>query len=274
MLAFKQLLPVRMVQDLYRCRNLVWQFLLRDIDLRYRGTHFGLLWSFISPLLLLSVYVFVFGFVFKSHFGSIAEETTLDFGLTLFCGLNFFNLFAEVVTRSPSLILQHPNFVKKVVFPLEILPVVATGTAIFHCLIAFVPVAIGLMIVHLRIPWTILYVFLFLLPVSIWTCGFAWLLAATGVFFRDVQNILAPAMTILMFTSAIFYPLSAVPAPWRNLIGVNPMVRFIEGARSAIMWGYPPSWSSYCGLMAVSLVIALIGYFIFDRAKPAFADVI
>jgi lipopolysaccharide transport system permease protein len=274
MLALKQILPVRIVRNLFRYRNLVWQFLLRDIDLRYRGTHFGLLWSFISPLLLLSVYVFVFGFVFKSHFGSIAEETTFGFGLTLFCGLNFFNLFSEVVTRSPSLILQHPNFVKKVVFPLEILPVVATGTAIFHCLIAFIPVAIGLTIAHRQIPWTILYVFLFLIPVSIWTCGVAWILAALGVFVRDVQNILVPGMTVLMFTSAIFYPLSAVPEPWRSLVGLNPMVRFIEGARSAIMWGYPPSWSSYLGLMLVSLLIAFIGYFIFDRAKPAFADVI
>jgi lipopolysaccharide transport system permease protein len=263
-----------MVAELFRHRNLIWQFLIRDIEIRYRGTHFGLLWSFFSPLILLIVYVFVFGLIFKAHFDLSGRETVFDFGLTLFCGLNFFNMFAEVVTRSPSLVLQYPNLVKKVVFPLEILPVVATGAAIFHCLVAFVPLALGLAMAHHEIPFNTLWVFVFLLPMSIWTCGIGWILAAIGVFFRDIQNVLVAVITILMFTSAIFYPLRAVPLPWRTILELNPLVRFIEGARSAVIWGYPPNWIIYLLLLIVSLLIACIGYFVFNKAKPAFADVI
>ena len=120
----------RMARDFVRHRHLLWQFLQRDVSVRYQGTFFGLFWSFLSPLIMLAVYVFVFGFVFKASFRHSANESTFEFGLALFCGLNLFNLFAEVVLRSPTLILQHPNFVKKVVFPLEILPVVATAPKI------------------------------------------------------------------------------------------------------------------------------------------------
>src|ERR1700722_7820469 len=130
--AAERLLPIRMITDLLKSRQLIWQFLQRDISIRYRGTFFGLFWSFLSPLMMLAVYVFVFGFVFKSRFGIGRTESVFDFGLALFCGLNLFNFFSEVAMRSPMLIVQYPNFVKKVVFPLEILPVVATGTALFH----------------------------------------------------------------------------------------------------------------------------------------------
>jgi lipopolysaccharide transport system permease protein len=270
----QRFLVVRIVTDLLRSRYLIWQFLQRDISIRYRGTLFGLLWAFLSPLLMLVVYVFVFGFVFKSHFSVEHSENAFDFGLALFCGLNLFNLFAEVATRSPTLILQYPNFVKKVVFPLEILPVVATGTAIFHCLIAFVPLAIGLAIAHQQVPFTLLYLFLFLVPLSFLTCGTSWILASTGVFFRDIQPILAAAITILMFMSAVFFPLKAVPENWRVWIGLNPLVHLIEGARGSIVWGTIPDWRTYFVLVTGGLVVFLLGYFVFDRSKSAFADVV
>lgn len=272
--AVKRSLPVRVFRDLIRSGYLIGQFLQRDISIRYRGTLFGLFWSFLSPLLMLAVYLFVFGFIFKSHFGVDKNESTFDYGLALFCGLNFFNLFSEVVLRSPTLVLQYPNLVKKVVFPLEILPVVATGTAIFHCLIAFLPLAIGLSISRHEIPFTVLYLFVFLVPLALLTCGAAWIFAATGVFFRDIQPILTAAITILMFMSAIFFPLQAVPEPWRRLIGFNPMVHLIDGGRSAIVWGVAPNWLTYFGLVVGSLTVFLLGYFVFDRSKSAFADVL
>jgi lipopolysaccharide transport system permease protein len=273
-LALGRILPVRVFSDLTRNWYLIQQFLQRDISVRYQGTLFGLFWSFLSPLLMLAVYVFVFGFIFKSRFGIEKNESTFDYGLALFCGLNFFNLFAEVVLRSPTLVLQYPNFVKKVVFPLEILPVVATGTAIFHCLIAFLPLAIGLGISQHVIPFTILYVFVFLVPLALLTCGASWLFSATGVFFRDIQPILTAGITILMFMSAIFYPLRAIPAQWRGVLGLNPMVHLIDSGRAAIVWGMTPDWLAYFGLVLGSLAVFLLGYFVFDRSKSAFADVI
>ncbi len=222
---------------------------------------------------MLAVYLFVFGFIFKSHFGVAKNESTFDYGLALFCGLNLFNLFSEVVLRSPTLILQYPNFVKKVVFPLEILPAVATGTAIFHCLIAFLPLAIGFSISRHEVPFTVLYLFVFLVPLALLTCGASWIFSATGVFFRDLQPVLVSAIMILMFMSAIFFPLLAVPAPWRALISLNPMVHLIESARAAIVWGIVPDWRTYFLLVLGSLTIFLLGYFVFDRSKSAFADV-
>jgi len=272
--AVERFLPVRIFTGLIRNRQLIWQFVQRDISSRYRGTFFGLFWSFLSPLLMLVVYVFVFGFVFKSRFGIERNESVFDFGLALFCGLNLFNFFSEVAMRSPILIVQYPNFVKKVVFPLEILPVVATGTALFHCLIAFLPLAIGLAIAHQEIPFTLLYLFVFLVPLVLLTCGTSWILASAGVFFRDVQPILTAAITILMFMSAIFFPLKAVPEKWRGWISLNPMVHLIEGARAAIIWGATPDWGAYFVILGGSLAVFLLGYFIFDRSKSAFADVV
>ena len=176
--------------------------------------------------------------------------------------------------RSPTLILQYPNFVKKVVFPLEILPVVATGTAVFHCLIAFAPLAIGLALAHQQIPFTLLYLFLFLIPLVLLTCGASWILASAGVFFRDVQPVLTAAITILMFMSAVFFPLKAVPEKWRVWIGLNPMVHLIEGARGSIIWGALPDWRAYFVLLTGGLMTFVLGYFIFDRSKSAFADVV
>ena len=273
-LAAEHTLPARIVVELVRNRHLIWQFLQRDIFVRYQGTFFGLFWSFLSPLLMLAVYVFVFGFIFKSSFGHRANESMFEFGLALFCGLNLFNFFAEVVVRSPTLILQYPNFVKKVVFPLQILPVVATGSGLFHCLIAFLPLAIGLAIAHHEVPFSVLYLFVFLIPLTLLTCGVSWILAAIGVFFRDVQALLTAAITILMFTSAIFYPRSAVPEKWRFIVDLNPMVHLMENARSAIIWGETPYWRTYFVLLAGALVVAVFGYFVFNRSKSAFADVI
>jgi lipopolysaccharide transport system permease protein len=272
--AAERAFPVRVIANLVKNWQLIWQFLHRDISMRYRGTFFGIFWSFLSPLLMLAVYAFVFGFIFKSRFAIDHDEGPLDFSLGLFCGLNLFNLLAEVVTRSPTIILQYPNFVKKVVFPLEVLPVVTTGTAVFHCLIAFVPLALGLGLVHQQIPFTVLFLFLYLIPLALLACGSSWILAAVGVFFRDIQPVLTVAITVLMFTSAIFYPLNAVPENLRAIICLNPMVHLVQNARAAIIWAVMPDWRVYFLLLAGSLAVFLGGYFVFERSKPAFADVL
>jgi lipopolysaccharide transport system permease protein len=267
-------LPFTGLVRMYYNRHLIWQFLKRDIAQRYRGAFFGIGWSFITPLLMLSVYVFVFGFVFKSRFGVSEQETTVDYGLALFCGLNLFNLFSELVLRSPSLILQNPNYVKKVVFPLEILSVMATGTAVFHCLVAFIPLAIGLGLTRGTLPVTILYLPLFVAPLALAVCGLSWVLAAIGVFIRDIQQALSPGVLILMFLSAIFYPIQAVPEQARHLLALNPMITLIDNARKAIVWGIRPDYVALAYLAAGSILLFLLGYIVFIRSRSAFADVI
>jgi lipopolysaccharide transport system permease protein len=254
-------------------RYLILQYLNRQIRQRYQGTAFGVLWSLLTPLIMLSVYTFVFGIVFRAHFGISKNESPLDFGLALFCSLNLFNFFAEVILRSPTLMLQHSNLVKKVVFPLEILPVVTTFNALFHCLVAFVPLLIGLAISRGAIPWSILFLPLFLIPLALFSAGCALFLSALGVFVRDTQTMIEPFLSILMFGSALFYPLAAVPEPFGRFVGLNPLAVLFDSARKSVVFGIAPDLASLGLLSLVGALFLLAGSYFFDKSKPAFADV-
>jgi lipopolysaccharide transport system permease protein len=254
-------------------RYLILQYLNRQIRQRYQGTAFGVLWSLLTPLIMLSVYTFVFGIVFRAHFGISKNESPLDFGLALFCSLNLFNFFAEVILRSPTLMLQHSNLVKKVVFPLEILPVVTTFNALFHCLVAFVPLLFGLAISRGAIPWSILFLPLFLIPLALFSAGCALFLSALGVFVRDTQTMIEPFLSILMFGSALFYPLAAVPEPFGRFVGLNPLAVLFDSARKSVVFGIAPDLASLAFLSLVGTLFLLAGSYFFDKSKPAFADV-
>jgi lipopolysaccharide transport system permease protein len=259
---------------LFGYRELIVGLTRREIFGRYRGSYFGILWSFLTPLITLSVYLLVFGFVFKSRFGYTAQESATDFGLALFCGLNLFNMFAEVLTRSSGLILQHPNYVKKVVFPLEIIPISATGSALFHCLMAYVPMIALLVIFHTAVPFSALFIPVYLLPLTILALGVSWGVAALGVFIRDLQLFLTSVVTVLMFLSAVFYPLQAVPSQLRIWIYLNPLAGFLDSARKSIVWGMAPDWMAYFVFFAWAISALFLGYLVFSRSKRAFADVI
>jgi lipopolysaccharide transport system permease protein len=267
-------MPWKIFAHLFAHRELIEGLTKRDIFGRYRGSYFGILWSFLTPLIMLSVYLLVFGFVFKSRFGYTPEESAADFGLGLFCGLNLFNMFAEVVTRSPGLILQHPNYVKKVVFPLEIIPVSATASALFHCLMAYVPMIVLLVLFHRTFPFSAFLIPVYLLPLTILALGLSWALAALGVFIRDLQLFLTSVVTVLMFLSAVFYPLRAIPEQFRGLLALNPMAGFLDSARRSIVWGISPDWGSYFIFFGWALLAFFVGNLVFSRSKRAFADVI
>jgi len=254
-------------------RYLIGQYLNRQIRKRYQGTVFGVFWSLLTPLVMLVVYTCVFGIIFHAHFGASGNESPVDFGLALFCGLNLFNLCGNVITNAPTLMLEHSNLVKKVAFPLEILPLVATLDALFHCLVAFVPLLAGLTFSHGAIPWSILFLPLFLLPFALLSAGCALFLSALGVFVRDIKAAIQPALNILMFFSAVFYPLAAVPGRLRQVIGLNPLAVLIENARNSMILGIPPAPLAVVLITLGAALFLLAGSYFFEKSKPAFADV-
>lgn len=254
-------------------RELITTLTKREIVGRYRGSALGLLWSFLNPLFMLGVYTFVFSVVFKARWQG-GDESRTEFAIILFAGLMLFNLFAEVVNRSPSLILANANFVKKVVFPLEILPVVTVGTAVFHLVVSFVVWLAFFIVVRGAPPMTALLAPIAILPLLLFSTGLSWFLASLGVYLRDVGQISALATTALMFLSPIFFPVSALPPTLQRLMLLNPLTSVIETAREWLVWGRPgdvPAWGMMLGL---SVVVAWAGYIWFQRTRAGFADVL
>jgi lipopolysaccharide transport system permease protein len=252
---------------------LLRQYLGRQIALRYNSTALGVAWSLFTPLFMLAVYTIVFGVVMNARFGLSSKESPFDYGLTIFCGLNLFNLCGEMITRSPRLIVTQPNLVKKVVFPLEILPVVSMLDALIHCVIAFIPLILALAFVHREIPWSFLFLPIYLIPTALYAVACGLFLSALGVFVRDIENMVAPVITILLLGSAIFYPVSAMSGPLKIWFNLNPITVIVDSARRTLVWGATPD---YIPLILVTLVGALCAYLasaFFLKAKPAFADV-
>ena len=254
-------------------RQLLWTFTLRSVEMRHKGSVLGLAWAVLNPLMMLALYLFVFGFIFG---GSFHGESKLDYALGVFLGLSIFHLIAESLAVSPSLIASNPNFVKKVVFPLEILPVAAVCSALIHMAIALLMVLAGVIIGGHHLTWYALAVIPVLLSVVLLALGAAWTLSALGVFFRDIGQFVLAGTTALMFASAVFYPSARVieKAPWAwPAVRLNPLLHAIEAARDILIWDRPVSFTNLLYIHAIGLLAALIGFAAFARSKPAFADV-
>jgi lipopolysaccharide transport system permease protein len=266
------LLPWRVLAHFYENRQLAWQFMRREVLGRYRGSFLGLLWSFITPLLMLAIYTVVFGFVFQGSYITDGSETRMMFALALFCSLNFFNFFAEAVNRAPHLMLEHPNFITRVVFPLEIFAVAAISAACVHLLISMSLLLAVTLATGEGIPLTALYLVPLLLPLMLLSLGVTWLLSSAGLFVRDIQALTSPLTMVLMFVSAVFYPLSRVPESFRWLFTLNPVAQLIEQSRRVMIQGQTLDWPIWGLLLAVSLVVFQLGYAFFMRTKHLFAD--
>jgi lipopolysaccharide transport system permease protein len=223
---------------------------------------------------MLLIYTFVFSFVFKARWGINTDETRAEFAIVLFVGLIVHSLFSECINRAPSLILSNVNYVKKVVFPLEILSWVALGSALFHATISFFVLLVANLVINLSIPYTIVFFPLVILPLLFATIGFAWFLAATGVFVRDISHTTGILTTILLFISPVFYPLSALPSEIQPILLLNPLTFIIEQARQVLIWGKTPDWIGIAIYLGISILIAWIGFFWFQKMRRAFADVL
>ena len=266
--------PWNIGRHLRRQGPLIQQFVKRDVLSRYRGSYLGVFWSLLRPLAMLAVYTVVFGYIFGSRLGNRPNETKLDFTLALFCGLILFDFLAECMSRAPTLVLVNPNYVTKVVFPLEILPVMTVGAAFVQLVISFVPLLIALLIAHGGIPLTVLYLPVILVPLVLLCLGITWLLASLGVFIRDINSFVPVLLMIILYASAIFYSISHVPENLMPIIRYNPLATVIDQARNAVLWGVAPSWNQYAFVLLASLVLMILGYTFFMRTKSAFADVL
>lgn len=264
-----------LVESLWHHRELIKQMTQREVVGRYKGSAFGLAWSFFNPVFMLVVYTFVFSEIFKSRWGGVGgDDSKTQFAVLLFVGMIVLSLFSEVLNRAPSLILSNVNYVKKVVFPLEILPVVATGAALFHSLISFGVLLIAFVLFNGYLQWTAIFTPLVLLPMVILTTGLAWILAALGVFLRDVGQTIGIVTTVLMFLSPVFYPVNAVPERFQAYIMANPLTFIIEQAREVLIWGHLPDWIGLGVYTLAALIIALAGYGWFQKTRKGFADVL
>lgn len=266
-------LSLSSLKALYVNRELVYSLTRREILGRYRGSLIGILWSFLTPLLMLAIYTFVFSVVFQARWGGDASSRT-DFALVLFAGLMIFNLFSETINKAPGLVLVNANYVKKVVFPLEILPVVSLGTALFHFAISFLVWFLFALIFRGLPPLTILLLPVVLLPFFIFILGVTWMLASLGVYVRDISQIIGVLVTISMFLSPLFYSISSLPEPYRIFMLLNPMTFIIEQARGVMIWGEGVHWLGWSLYLLISLIVAWLGFFWFTKTKKGFADVI
>ncbi len=210
--------PVALIKSLWRNRQLIVQMTKREVVGRYKGSAMGLAWSFFNPVFMLVVYTFVFSEIFKSRWGGVGgDDSKTKFAVVLFVGMIVLSLFSEVLNRAPGLILSNVNYVKKVVFPLEILPVIAMGAALFHGLISLGVLLAAFTLFNGYLHWTAIFTPLVLLPLVILTTGLGWMLASLGVFLRDVGQTIGIITTVLMFLSPVFYPVTAVPERFRSL---------------------------------------------------------
>lgn len=264
-------------RSLWHHRNLIIQMTKREVVGRYRGSALGLAWSFLTPLLMLSVYTFVFSVVFKARWGISpegVEESRMTFAIMLFVGLIVHGIFAEVLNRAPHLIIGNVNYVKKVVFPVEILPVISMCAALFHGIISLFVLLLVYTMVFGVPHWTIIFIPVVVAPLLILTLGIAWILASLGVFLRDVGQTIGILTTVMLFLSPVFFPLNALPEKIQPLIMANPLTFIIEQARDVLILGKLPDAQGLGIYTAVAVIMAWVGFAWFQKTRKGFADVL
>lgn len=222
---------------------------------------------------MLTVYTFVFSVVFKARW-NLPVENKLDFALILFCGLTAFNIFAETISRAPTIVVGNPNYIKRVVFPLEILPITILGSAVFNALISIGILILANLLISGELHWTIIYLPIVILPLLLASAGFGWFLSSLGVYIRDINQVMPIAVTALLFLSPIFYPVSSIPEGLKPIYKLNLIGYVVEDTRKVLLWGQPPNWQWLIVGIILSAITALLGYLWFQRTRKGFADVV
>lgn len=265
--------PLSLVASLWKNRSLISQMTKREVIGRYRGSVMGLTWSFFNPILMLAVYTFVFSEIFKARWAGV-ETGKGGFAVLLFVGMIVHGLFAECANRAPSLVMTNSNYVKKVVFPLEILPVITLGSALFHSCISLLVLLAAQFMIMGQIYWTALLFPLILVPLILATLGASWFLASLGVYLRDVGHVITVFTTVLLFLSPVLYPTAALPDAYKPWLKLNPLTYIIEESRSVLLFGNLPHWGSLGVAVIAGAVMAYIGFWFFQKTRKGFADVI
>jgi lipopolysaccharide transport system permease protein len=266
--------PAILIRLLWRERHLIRQLTWREVTGRYRSSALGIGWSFATPLIQLALYTFVFGVVLRQRWPGAVSTALPEFGLMLFAGITAFSLFSECVNRAPVLIASAPNYVKKVVFPLEVLPVGVLGSALFHAGVSLVILLIARAFILPAPLWTAILLPVILLPLVCLSLGMSWFLASLGVFLRDIGHTVMLATQVLMFLTPIFYPPAIFPARFRLVVDLNPLASIVENMRRVAVQGMTPDWRGWAYTLVVGVVALCFGYAWFVKSKRAFADVI
>lgn len=267
--------PLALARSIWRNRYLIMQMIRREVVGRYKGSVMGLAWSFFNPVFMLVVYTFVFSEIFRIRWGGVGgDESKTQFALILFVGMIVLSLFSEVLGRAPALIVSNVNYVKKVVFPLEILPVIAVGAALFHSFVSVVVLVAAFSLINGHVHSTAMLLPFVFLPLVILSTGLGWIMASLGVFLRDVGQTIGIIVTVLTFLSPVFYPVTAVPEKFRGFIMANPLTFIIEQAREVLIWGHAPNWLGLGIYILVATVFAWAAYAWFQKTRKGFADVL
>lgn len=262
--------PLNIAADIWRNRYLLGQLIKRDVLLRYRGAMFGVLWIFLSPLIMLAIFAFIFGHIFQARWPQ--QEGGIPFWLLLYSGLTAFNMFAETISRSSTSVRGYPSFVKKIIFPVNILPVVPLGAALIHAGFNFL-LLVAALAWSGHLHTSILLFPLLIIPMLLLALGLSWFLAAWGVFLKDMTQIVPVFVQMLMFLSPVFYPISAVPEKLRLFYQYNPLSTVIEASRSAVS-GQAIAWYAWWIALVLCLILGILGYAFFQHSRDEFADVL
>lgn len=261
------------VKSLFMHRSLVYALTKREVSGRYKGSLIGISWSVITPLAMLAIYTFVFSYIFQARW-NVESNSKAEFALALFAGLIAFNVFAECINKASTLIIGNVNYVKKVMFPIEILPWVSMGTALFHAAISLVVWMVTYYYLYGVIHWTWAYVPLVFFPIILFVMGISWFFSSLGVFLRDISQLITILTTMVMFLSPVFYPATALPEEYRFVFFLNPLTPMIEQLRNVLLWGLPLDFMVWAKSLCIGLVFSVIGYFWFQKTRKGFADVL
>jgi lipopolysaccharide transport system permease protein len=266
--------PLHAVKTILKNKDLLTQLARQNILVRYKGSGFGRIWSFITPLFMLTIYTFVFGFVFKSRWDIDGNESQMAFVLTMFCGLAVFNIFSESVSASTTIVSRNVNYVKKVVFPLEILPVNMLMTSLFFSGVWFIILFAGIVIFLNKICVTAICLPLVICPLIILSQGICWFLASLGVYIRDMEHMVNLLLRALLFMTPIFYPVTRIPEKFRFLFLFNPLAVIVQEMRNVLLFNKWPNWWLLGIVTVFSLIVFQFGYIWFMKTKRGFADVL
>lgn len=263
-----------LVRSILKHRQLIAQLAKREVVGRYKGSFLGMTWSFFNPVFMLAVYTFVFSVAFKARWGAGGDEGKVQFALVLFVGLMVHGFLSEVLNKAPTLVLNDSNLVKKVVFPLEILPLVSVLSALFHCAISFGVYLIAMFILIGHLHWSVILMPVVFFPLLVLTTGLAWMLSSLGVYLRDTSQTVGIITSVLMFMAPVFYPVTALPESMRKWLFLNPLTFIIEQSRSVLIWGRLPDWVGLGVYMLIAAFVAWAGYVWFQKTRRGFADVL
>lgn len=274
--------PLTLARSLWASRELIRQFTIRMVRSQHKGTMLGIVWDVLTPIFILVVYTFIFSTVLQGKWDNVPGGPTANggaewaqFAITMFCGMIVFGIFGDTVTAAPTMIVSRPNYVKKVVFPLEVFPVAALGAALFTAMVSTIILLIASWVVFGAVSATAWLFPLVLVPMILLTLGVSWFLASLGVFLRDTNQFVALfVQRLLFFVTPIFYQIDRVPEPYQQFVRANPLATLVEEGRNVLLWGQYPNLVNLGLLTLVSLLVCQLGYAWFTKSRRGFGDVI